>query len=205
MGANDADIMVSKKCVRLRDFVARHVAGCTIVLADFAGPRGGARLRWFVGVPAIQRAMAGKALYVVCICRVNKRLMWVMTGDAGDARVAGAAPAAAHFEAIRLEADGYYSDVSGHEHGDIGPCAVAGSAEVNGVGGRHGCGIGNGGCGHVVLTGGHGCDVPGTGTVAGFACDSWYSFFGLEATGDDGLCRVTTEATLSGLWFEGIA
>lgn len=135
IGANDADVVVGKKCMGLRDFVARHMAGCTIVLADFAGRRGDARLGWFVCMSAIQRAMAGEALYVVCSCGANERLVWVMTGDAGDARVAGAAPAAAHFEAIRLEADGYYSDVSGHEHGDIGPCAVAGSAEVDRVGG----------------------------------------------------------------------
>ena len=59
------------------------------MLADFAGQSGDARLGWFVCMLAIQHAMTGEALYVVCSCRMNERLVWVMTGDAGDARVAG--------------------------------------------------------------------------------------------------------------------
>ena len=204
-GADDADVVVGKRGVGLGDFVARHVAGSAIVRADFAGQCSDVGLGRFVCASTIQGAMAGEALYVVGGCRVNERLVGVVTGDAGDARVSGAAPAAAHFKAIGLEADDDDSDVGGHEHGDVGPGAVAGSAEVDRVGRRHGRWIGDGGGSHVELAGGHGCDVFCTGAVAGFAGDSGYGFFGLEATGDDGLCCVTTEATLGGIGFEGIA
>ena len=205
VGAGDADVMVGERGVGLGDFVARHVAGSAIVLANFAGRCSEVGLGWFVRAPAIQGTVAGEALYIVGGCRVNERLVRVVTGDARNARVSSGAPAAAHLEAIGLEADDDDSDVGGHEHGDVGPGAVACSAEVDRVRRRYGCGIGDGRGGHVVLAGGHGGDMFCAGTVAGFAGNSGNSFFWLEAIGDDGFGCVTTEAMLGGVRLEGIA
>ena len=74
--------------------------------------------------------MAGQAPGVVSGQIVDERLVGVVAGDAGDARVSGAAPATALFEAVGLEADGDDSDVGGQEHGYVGRGAVTGSAEV---------------------------------------------------------------------------
>ena len=61
-GADDADVVVGERGVGLGDFVARHVAGSAIVLADFAGRCSDVGLGWLVRASAIEGPMAGQAL-----------------------------------------------------------------------------------------------------------------------------------------------
>ena len=67
-GADDADVVVGERGVGLGDFVARHVAGSAIALADLAGRCSDVGLGWFVRAAAIEGTMTGEALYVVGGC-----------------------------------------------------------------------------------------------------------------------------------------
>ncbi len=69
----------------------------------------------------------------------GKRFVGIVAGGAGEARVAGNAPAAAFFQAIGGEAHGLNAD--GAHDANVPQGTVTGSAKVHGLGGRHAGGV----------------------------------------------------------------
>jgi hypothetical protein len=113
-----AYIVVRERSVHFRQFILRHMAGDAIAgryLADRLGHVRSPRLR--------AEAMARQALGVIGARFVNKRLMRVVTGHAGNPPVARCSPAAALLEAIRLKAYSRKTDLAMRLH-HIRPCAV---------------------------------------------------------------------------------
>src|SRR2546430_10760751 len=96
--SHDADLMVGKLEVGVRDFYLGHVAGHTILGGYRAG---GARMIAIgFGVPCGQ--MTSKASLIVKAGFAHQRLVRVVTGYTSEARIA-LAPTPAAFQPVRLE------------------------------------------------------------------------------------------------------
>src|ERR1700733_707612 len=117
--------------------------------------------------------MARQAFGVVGRRVLIELFVGVVTGGAGEARVAGGvAPALAVFEAVGLEADVHDAAEFLFSEDDVGPGAVTGAAEIDRGGGVETARIEDGGAALRDFSGLHGSDVGGTGAVAGFALDA---------------------------------
>ncbi len=186
--AGDADVVVGEVVVHLGEVGFGHVAGGALAGGDGAGFAGevavGDGLRGLHRVIRVELSgMAGEAGGVVGGGLSLKRSVGVVAAGAGEAGVAGGAPALALFEAVGGEANGLEAD--GSHDADVPGGAVAGAAEVYRLRGGELAGVddvavpGGGGVG-VGVVGADGGDVVGTGAVAGLAGDSGNDGFEVE-------------------------
>jgi hypothetical protein len=97
---DDANVVVCKESVGLRNLISGHVAGGAVVCTHLAGRSRRAALR------LSGRAMARKTLCVVGTDLTHQRLMRIMASDTGYADISGFPPAAALFQTIWLKAHG---------------------------------------------------------------------------------------------------
>jgi hypothetical protein len=78
--------------------------------------------------------VAGEALGIVSGSFANQWQVRIVTGDAGDARIAVLSPAAAVLKTVGLKAHFHDSGARGRVLDDICPGAMACPTEVDGVG-----------------------------------------------------------------------